>query len=244
MTSIAVSGKQQGKLTVEAKPHRWALSSWARAFRRLARRRNVIRHVEEFCQPFVVEGRENIADFHGPALIIANHTSHFDSVIALAVLPPQVFDRTAIVAAADRFFLSRWKGAWHALRFNAFPITRGGGRAALDYSQWLLRNRWSLLIFPEGRRSRSGEQLSFHPGPAIMALTENVPFIPIHIDGAIDILPAGERQSRPAPVRVRIGQPVRFAEGTPVRDAVSMMEDAVRSLASDAPISVREPVSA
>jgi hypothetical protein len=35
-----------------------------------------------------------------------------------------------------------------------FPITRGGGRKALAYSQWLIDRGWSLLIFPEGQRSR------------------------------------------------------------------------------------------
>jgi len=245
MTSIPVQANRENKLIVEAKPHRWALSFWARAFRRLARHRNVTRHVEQFCQPFVVEGSEHIADFRGPALIIANHTSHFDAVIVQSVLPPKLFDRTAAVAAADRFFTNRWKGAWHALRYNAFPITRGGGKAALDYSQELLRTGWSLLIFPEGRRSRTGEQLPFHPGPAIMALAGNVPIVAIHIDGAIDILPAGERQSRPASVRVRIGAPLRFAEGTSVRDATAMMEDAVRGLSGvQQPVAERELVTA
>ena len=233
MTSLAAGKKQEAKLAVEAKPHRWALSWPARMFRRLNRRRNVTRHVEQYCQPFEVEGPEHLADFRGPALIIANHTSHFDSVIALSVLPEKLFDRTAIVAAADRFYTNWRKGAWQSLRYNAFPITRGGGKAALTYSQWLLRQGWSLLVFPEGRRSRSGEQLPFHPGPAIMALSGQVPVVPIHIQGAIDILPAGERQSRPAPVRVRIGAPLRFDEGTSVSDATALMEEAVRRLAGD-----------
>lgn len=245
MPSIAVGAKQEPKLAVEAKPHRWALSWPARMFRRLGRRRFVTRHVEQFCQPFEVEGWEHLAGFRGPALIIANHTSHFDSVIALSVLPTQLYDRTAIVAAADRFFTNWLKGAWHSLRYNAFPITRGGGRAALAYSQWLLKHGWSLLIFPEGRRSRTGELLPFHHGPAIMALSERVPVLPIHIEGAIDILPAGERQSRPARVHVRIGEPLWLGEGTPVAEATALMEQAVRRLAADQaePVAQRELVT-
>jgi len=235
MRSLAAGKKQEAKLAVEAKPHRWALSWPARMYRRLNRTRNVTRHIEQYCQPFEVEGREHLAGFRGPALIIANHTSHFDSVIALSVLPEQLFDRTAIVAAADRFYTNWLKGARQSLRYNAFPITRGGGKAALAYSQWLLKNGWSLLIFPEGRRSRTGEQLAFHPGPAIMALSCQVPVVPIHIQGAIDILPAGERQSRPAAVRARIGEPIRLGEGTSVSEATALMEEAVRRLAGDQP---------
>jgi hypothetical protein len=53
----------------------------------------------------------------------------------------------------------------------------------------------------------------------------------MHIEGAIDILPAGERYARPAAVRVRIGEPIWFAAGTSVSDATAQMEEAVRNLA-------------
>jgi 1-acyl-sn-glycerol-3-phosphate acyltransferase len=217
---------------VEAKPHRWALSLWARAYRRLARRWHVDRHVRQFCRPFTVEGRENLTDISNPLLIVANHTSHFDAVIALSVLPPNIWARTAIVAAADRMYRERLKGMLHSLRYNAFPITRGGGHQALAYSQWLLQNRWSLLIFPEGKRSRTGEIMPFHGGPALLALSQHVPVLPLHIEGAHNILPPGSRRSTAAPVRVRIGPAMTFSEEATVPEAKQMMEDAVRALAS------------
>jgi 1-acyl-sn-glycerol-3-phosphate acyltransferase len=133
----------------------------------------------------------------------------------------------------------------HSLRYNAFPITRGGGREALAYSQWLLSNDWSLLIFPEGKRSRTGELLRFHPGPAILALSQGVPVAPLYIRGAINILPPGQQRSRPAPVHLSIGRPIVFPEGTSVPDARQAMEDAVRSLMpaeSPAEQRTREPV--
>jgi 1-acyl-sn-glycerol-3-phosphate acyltransferase len=89
---------------VEVQPHRWALSVWARAYRRLARPWDIDKHVRAFCRPFTVEGRENLADLANPALIGANHTSHFDAVVALSVLPERIRGRTAIVAAADRIY--------------------------------------------------------------------------------------------------------------------------------------------
>jgi 1-acyl-sn-glycerol-3-phosphate acyltransferase len=242
MTGLAVDKQPKSAVVVEAEPHRWATSWWARAFRRLGRRWFVTNHIEKFCKPFTVEGAEHLESLDGPALIIANHTSHFDAAIVLAVLPQRIFDRTAIVAAADRHFATKKiKAAWHSLRYNAFPITRGGGRAALQYSLELLRNAWSLLIFPEGRRSRTAEQLPFHAGPAILALSERVPVLPIHIEGAIDILPAGERLARPAAVHVRIGQALRFEAGTSVADATAMMEEAVRNLAGKEVRRVEEP---
>jgi 1-acyl-sn-glycerol-3-phosphate acyltransferase len=216
---------------VEAKPHRWALSYPARLYRRALRRWDVEKHIKTFCQPLTVEGAENLQDAESPLLIIANHTSHFDTVIVLHALPRKIWDRTAIVAAADRMYRERIKGMLHSLRYNAFPITRGGGREALAYSQWLLHNNWSLLIFPEGKRSRSGELMPFHGGPAILALGHHVPVLPMNIQGASNILPPGERMSRPAAVHVSIGAPFVFPEGTTIPEAKQRMEDAVRALA-------------
>ena len=214
----------------EAKPYGWALSSWARLYRRLARPWVVTRHVRRFCQPFSVDGREHLDGVTGPALIVANHCSHFDTAIVLSVLPPPLYDRTAVVAAADRFYTSTLKSAWLSLRYNAFPIERGGGRNALAYSEQLLQDRWSLLIFPEGTRSRTGELLPFHPGPAILALRQRLPVVPIHIAGAGSILPSGTPRARPAPVHVRIGPPFLLEPDADVLDATASIREAVRTL--------------
>lgn len=221
--------RRQAPITVA--PHHWALSSWARAYRRLARRWVVTRHVRRFCQPFDLAGAEHLERFPSPGLIVANHTSHFDTAIVLSLLPDRLYDRTAVVAAADRFYRSRIKGAWFSLRYNAFPISRGGGSGALAYSESLLESGWSLLIFPEGTRSRTGELLRFHPGPAILALRQRVPVLPIHIEGAADILLPGTRMSRPAPVHVRVGPPLSFEEGMGAAEATQAIQDAVAALA-------------
>ena len=235
MTTAPVSSPTHAPPRVYAEPHRWALKLWARAFRRLGRWMFITRHVKRFCRPLALEGVENFERLQGrSAIIIANHTSHFDTAIALGVLPGRVYGRTAVVAAADRFYTRRLKSAWYSLRYNAFPITRGGGRAALAYSEWLLQNDWSLLIFPEGTRSKTGELLPFHPGPAILALGQRVPVLPIYMEGASNILPPKTKHSRPAAVKVRIGEPIEFADGTTIPEANRQMEDAVRALSGSA----------
>ncbi len=215
---------------VEAQPHRWALSLPARLYRRALRRWDVDKHIKAFCRPLTIEGQENLEGAENPLLIIANHTSHFDTVIVLNALPRDLWGRTAIVAAADRMYRDRVKGMLHSLRYNAFPITRGGGREALAYSQWLLHHHWSLLIFPEGQRSRSGGLLPFRGGPAILALGQRVPVLPLHIQGASNILPPGEPASRPAAVHVTIGKPFALRDGTTIPEAKQRMEDEVRAL--------------
>jgi 1-acyl-sn-glycerol-3-phosphate acyltransferase len=220
------------RVLVEVEPHRWALSWWARLYRRVAKRWIVTNHVRKFCKPLTIEGQENLEGLNGPMLVIANHSSHFDSVIVLHALPPRIYDRTAVVAAADRMYRERLKGMWNSLRYNSFPITRGGGREALAYSQWLLRHGWSLLIFPEGKRSRDGELMPHHGGPAILALSQKVPVLPIYIEGANNILPPGTKRSQPAPVHVRIGSLLSVPEGANIAEAKRIMEDAIRNLAN------------
>jgi 1-acyl-sn-glycerol-3-phosphate acyltransferase len=222
------------RVLVEVEPHRWAISWWARLYRRTFKRFLVSNHVRNFCVPFTVEGIENLEGIDGPMLVIANHSSHFDTVILLQALPGRVYNKLAIVAAADRMYRSKWKGMWNSLRYNSFPITRGGGRQALAYSQWLLRHGWSLLIFPEGKRSRTGELMPHHGGPAILALAQNEPILPMYIEGARDILPPGTQRSRPAPVHLRIGPLLRLPEGSNIADAKHLMEEAIRSLSNSA----------
>ena len=231
-TETASPGNARERSLVNVQPHRWALSWWARFFRRIARRWTVNSHVRKFCQPLTTEGAEKLVGLEGPLLIIANHTSHFDTVIVLDLLPNKIYDRTAIVAAADRMYRQRIKGMWYSLRYNSFPITRGGGMKSLAYSQWLLDHGWSLVIFPEGRRSRTGELQKFHPGPALLATDQLIPILPIYISGASNILPPGTRESKPAPVHVRIGDVIRFAEGTQIPEAKSAMEEAMKTLAA------------
>jgi long-chain acyl-CoA synthetase len=227
--AVSTERAAQTELVV-VKPHKWALSWWARLYRRTAKRWDIDKHVKAFCRPLTVEGTENLDGVKGPLLVIANHSSHFDTVIVLNTIPDRIRDRTAVVAAADRMYRDKRKGMLHSLRYNAFPITRGGGREALTYSQWLTSHGWSLLIFPEGKRSRTGELMPFKGGTAILALGQNIPVLPIYIKGASDILPPGSPVSKPAPVLVRIGKPFSFAPGTTIPEAKTAMENSIREL--------------
>jgi len=232
--SDATPADMRSRVLVKVEPHRWALSWWARLYRRLGKRWLVSNHVRNFCRPLTVEGAENLRDLRGPMLVIANHTSHFDTAIVLNALPHRVSNRAAVVAAADRMYRSRLKGMWNSLRYNSYPITRGGGRQALAYSQWLLHHGWTLVIFPEGKRSRTGELMPHHGGPAILAITQKVPVLPMYIHGAIDILPPGTKWARPAPVHLKIGPLLHIPEGANIADAKRMMEEAIRELSNGA----------
>ena len=213
-------------------PHRWQTQLWARAVRRVARPRVMLRHVRTFCDPLTIEGSEEAMRFRGPALIIANHSSHFDTPAVLNVLPSQLRERTAIAAAADRFYRANMRTWWFSLFWNTFPIQRGGGKAALDYPMWLLQHGWSILIFPEGGRFKPGQVKRFHHGPAIMAMMAKVPVLPVYMEGLDKIMPKGQRNPQPGPVRVRIGSPVTLEGIESVPEGTARLEHAMRELAN------------
>lgn len=221
-------------------PHRWQTQLWARAARRVARPYVMMRHMTRLCKPFAVEGLDHLRDFKGPAIIIANHTSHFDAPAVLHALPSRLRERTAIAAAADRFYRPTQRAWWFSLFWNTYPIARGGGSAALEYSMWLLTHGWSILIFPEGGRFKPGQLQRFRHGPTILAMQAKVPVVPVHLDGLHLIMPRGERYARPGPVSVRIGPPVSLEGIDAVPEGTALLEQAVRSLQ---PASAPQPVA-
>jgi 1-acyl-sn-glycerol-3-phosphate acyltransferase len=231
----------------KVEPPRWALSAWARAFRRIAQPWYVSRLVRKCCSPLTVHGEHNLADLKGPAVFIANHSSHFDAYLLTALLPSHLRYRTAMAAAADRWYTrKKWRANWNTLLVNIYPIQRGGGRAALSYSEELLGKGWSLIIFPEGTRAKKGHMEAFKFGVAILALGQGVPVVPFHFKGTAAILPPRERVLRKAPVEATIGAPVTFEPGTSLPDAVAQLQEAVEALAGEPeqPAAVRPSAAA
>jgi 1-acyl-sn-glycerol-3-phosphate acyltransferase len=212
-------------------PHTWQTQPWARLLRRAARHRIMLRHVEAICRPFTIQGRESIDGFRGPCLIIANHSSHFDTPVVLAALPGRLREQTAVAAAADRFYRTDKRTWWYSLFWNTYPIARGGGSAALDYSLSLLKRGWSVLIYPEGGRAKPGEVKRFHHGPTILAMQAKVPVLPVYIRGLAEIMPRGQRNPTPGPVFARIGEPVTLDGIEAVPDGTRRLEDGMRALA-------------
>lgn len=212
-------------------PPRWALSLWARWFRRTTHWWFVARQVRRFCRPLQVKGLENLAAVSGPAIFIANHTSHFDAYVVPFVLPPHLRYRTAMAAAADRWYQKRLRAAWFSLLLNIYPIQRGGGRAALAYSEWLLQRGWSLIIFPEGTRAKRGHMEAFKYGVAILALGQGVPVVPIHLEGVANVLPPRQRWLRRAPVEVRVGLPLTLEPDTPLAEAAAQLQEVIQAMA-------------
>jgi len=156
-----------------------------------------------------------------PLLFIANHRSHLDTPVILAALPPQWRRRLAPAMAWERFsrvrysqestFLERLSSRLQYLAacwiFNAFPLpqTSTAIRSTLSHMGRLVGQGYSLLLFPEGRRSAGAEPGPFRPGAGWIAAGLGLPVLPIYIEGTESVLPPGARRPRKAGVRIRFG---------------------------------------
>jgi long-chain acyl-CoA synthetase len=181
--------------------------------------------------PAKVSGIESLRGVTPPVLFVANHTSHLDSAVVIRALPRAWRQKLAVAAAADYFFTREFLGQSVALALNAFPFSREGNiRPTIEHSAWLLDHGWSILIFPEGTRSTTGEMAPFKAGTGLLAVELQVPVVPVRLTGLHDVLPKGQAVPRRGRVTVHFGPALRFAPGTPYAEATQSIEAAVRSL--------------
>jgi long-chain acyl-CoA synthetase len=214
-------------------PSRWAFSRPARLLRRLLDATLVGWALRIVTGPRV-EGLEHLAGLAGPMLICPNHTSHLDAPSVRAALPAHLRDRCAIAAAADVWFDGHPVGPLVALLQGALPFGRTTDvRASLERVADLVNDGWTVIIFPEGTRSRDGRLGPMRQGIGLLATDLGVPVVPVHIAGAWEILPPGARlprRRRGARVRVRFGAPLHVERAIGITAATELVGRALRSL--------------
>lgn len=210
---------------------RWPLSWPARATRMLLQSTLVLPVHRLSCRPFRVEGREHLESVRGPVLFIANHSSHLDTPSLIRALPRSVRNRIAVAAAADYFYRGRIMGAAASLALNTFPFYREGPvRASLEHCGELVDDGWSILVYPEGTRSTTGDLHAFKSGVGLLATGLRIPVIPTAIFGTYRILPKGQTRPRPGPVTVRFGDKVEVPPNADPAAVTHRLEEAVARL--------------
>lgn len=187
------------------------------------------------------EGRENLANIHGPVIFASNHQSYLDVPVILAALPAN-FRYRAAAAMRKEFFHDHFHGhsftnslnyylsAW---LFNAFPIPQreAGALETLRYMGELANEGQCVLIFPEGAMTDSGEIKPFQAGVGMIAAKLDLPVVSIRLCGLDHVLHKSWKMARPGRVRVFIGKPMRL-EGSDYLASARAVEAAVVALAS------------
>jgi 1-acyl-sn-glycerol-3-phosphate acyltransferase len=165
--------------------------------------------VRAYCR-LRVDGIEHLPRT-GAFLLAANHSSHADTAVVYATMPPTLRRRVVAAAARDYFFNNGVRQVVSRVLFNTIPITREGvsSEDPLRHAVRALREGYGLLMFPEGTRSPNGEIGPFRSGIGrLIAQFPGLPVIPVAIIGTDRVLPKKATLPLPHPVQVRFGAPI------------------------------------
>ena len=151
-----------------------------------------------------VTGTENL-DFKKPYILAANHQSQFD-IFALQGFLGIDF---RWLAKKELFQVPIWGPAMR--RAGYIPIDRSRGRQALksisEAAQKIAAGT-SVVIFPEGTRTKDGKMQDFKAGAMVLAIKSGVDIVPVAIKGTYEILPKGKLLMNPGNVTIRVGNPI------------------------------------
>lgn len=197
--------------------------------------------LHSFVHPFIrtynkltVINPEAVLD-HWPCIITPNHSSHMDTMAVFSSLPLRYVNRMFAVAAKDYFFRNSAVAFGARLIANVIPLDKTGAeKAGLQLSLSKLREGRSILIFPEGTRTVTGDMGSFKKGAIMLSRQAKVPIVPAYIKGTLQSMPKSTNFPRPVKIAVVYGKPLRYWE-PPLdilesSDAARHLEQRVRTL--------------
>lgn len=199
-----------------------------------------------------IRGRENLRGVRGPVLVVANHVTYVDIGCVLAALPGRFRHRLATAMEGERLWGMRHpSGAGWFMRmvnrmdyflvialFNVFPLPKQTGfRESFAFAGELADKGWSVLVFPEGERTKDGNVGRFRGGIGLLAAKLDLPAVPVRIDGLWELAEARLENPwlrlKPVPhgsVKVTIGEAVRFGAEMNAEEIAKELERRVGEL--------------
>jgi long-chain acyl-CoA synthetase len=191
-------------------------------------------------------GRERLRGLRGPALLVCNHITYADIGFVLAALPMR-WRKLAVAMQGEMLRKMRRPPAdwlwWEKLLaplsywlmtplFNVFPLPqRSGFRESFQFAGESADRGYSVLVFPEGARTKDGKIAPFRSGTGLLAANLRLPVIPLRIFGLWELKARGRRGFAPhGAIQIVIGDPLRFPPETPPEGITPAVEAAVRGL--------------
>jgi 1-acyl-sn-glycerol-3-phosphate acyltransferase len=175
-----------------------------------------------------VKGNENTPK-KGPVLIVCNHLHLADPPIVAASIKLK-----CVLMAKEDLFQNGWSRFW-VKNFGAFPVRRGGiDREAIRQAEEWLKKGVSVIMFPEGSRSKNARMQPALPGAALIASRMGVPVLPVGINGTDKLRRLGWCFLHHPKITVTIGQPFNLPtnDGKPTREQrQELMNDIMRRVA-------------
>ena len=171
--------------------HLFPAGKWARSLIRMAG------------GEIIITGQENVP-MSGPVLFIVNHQGYFDIPVLLGfIAKPKAFLAKAELKIVP--ILSSWMKEMNCVFIKRERLKQS--RSALEHCARLLKESLSLVVFPEGTRSKSSRLGEFKTGAFKLALQTGVPIVPVALDGTYKLLEQQGWLLRPATIQVRLPRP-------------------------------------
>ena len=176
----------------------------------------------------------------GPLLIIANHVTAYDGALVLYALPPHLRRRVAIAMSGEilqDFRRARGQetlvknalapaGYWLlTVLFNVFPLPRlHGFRRSFAHAGEAMDRGYSVLIFPEGTRSRDGALQPFRQGVGLLAVQSRASVLPVALLGLSELRSKKLGWFRSGCLRLRVGELITMPMQTTAPEWKSKLE--------------------
>lgn len=161
-------------------------------------------------------------------IFVSNHQSIYDIPVVFASLPYQL--RIIAKESLGHFpFLG-----WHLRRTGHLLVDRRNPDRSGILKRWkaLVGQGLSLIIFPEGTRSRDGRVGIFKAGSFLLAIEAGLPVVPLSVDGTRRVMRKGQLTTRPGHATLVVHAPIETT-GLDVGDARSLSQQ-VREIVSGA----------
>jgi len=143
----------------------------------------------------------------GPLILAVNHQSYFDPPLA------GICSKRAVYFLARKTLFSIPILGKLLPSFKVIPVDRDGNdRSALKNIIHQLRSDQSVLLFPEGTRSRDGSLQKGHSGIGFIIAKTKSPVLPMRIFGAYEAFPKNAKKIIMHPITVVLGKPLYFTE--------------------------------
>jgi 1-acyl-sn-glycerol-3-phosphate acyltransferase len=141
----------------------------------------------------------------GPLIFASNHESALDIWVLFKELPRSF----RFIAKQELFRIPVF--GWYLALGGHIPVDRGNHARAVESLRRAgetVRAGTSLVVFPEGTRSRDHRVHAFKKGPFVVAMEARVPVVPVAISGSGKVTPKDAIAVVPGTIRVAVGEPV------------------------------------
>jgi long-chain acyl-CoA synthetase len=196
-------------------------------------------------KPTVV-GSQRLKAYNSPLLFISNHVTYVDAGLLMFAMPARYRHALAIATQGELLAEMRnppkqmnlFQRAIEVLSywlvtalFDVFPLPqRSGFRESFAFAGQSIDRGYSVLVFPEGRRTTDGEMSPFRAGIGILAQQLKVPVVPMRIDGLFPLKSERRHFAHRREIKVIVGEPVQFPEEMSEEDVARALEERVKSL--------------